>query len=115
MKAGGRTPEELDTLFEDAFVVRDPTRLCSLFCDGAVLASSTGGLESRGGEAIGHAAAELWGRDRTYVAGGGRVLRARDLALVSSGEAVHVACRGPDGAWRIAICLLHINQRREDS
>ena len=113
MNAGGRTPEELDTLLEDALVVRDRSRLRSLFCDGAVLAS--GAFESRGGEAIGRAAVELCEEGRTYVAGDGRVLRSRGLALVSSRNAAHVACRGPDGAWRIAICLLHDDQRREES
>ncbi len=113
MEAGGRTPEELDTLLEDALVVSDRVRLRSLFCDGAVLAS--GPLESRGGEAIGRAAVELHEGGRTYVAGDGRVLRSRGLALVSSDRAAHVACRGADGAWRIAICLLHDNRRQEDT
>ena len=79
MNAGGRTPEELDTLLEDALVVRDRARLRSLFCDGAVFAS--GPRVSRGGEAIGRAAAELFEGGRTYVAGDGRVLRSRGLAI----------------------------------
>ncbi len=112
MNAGGRTPEELDTLLEDALVVRDRARLRSLFCDGAVFAS--GPRESRGGEAIGRAAVELFEEGGTYVAGDGRVLRSRGLALLSSAGAAHVACRGPDGAWRIAICLLHVD-RQEDT
>jgi len=113
VKAGGRIPEELDTLFEDALVVRDQARLRSLFCDAAVLAS--GSLESRGGEAIGRAAADLWEGEGTYVAGSGRVLRSRGMALVSSDSAVHVACRGADGTWRIAICLLNIDDPEENA
>ena len=112
MNVGGRTPEELDTLVEDALVVRDRARLRSLFCDGAVFAS--GPRESRGDEAIGRAAVELGAGGRTYVAGDGRVLRSRGLALVSSESAARVASRGPDGSWRIAICLLHV-ERQEDT
>ena len=37
MRPGARTPEELETLFEDAFVVRDRDALAQLFEDGAVL------------------------------------------------------------------------------
>jgi hypothetical protein len=112
VKAGGRTPEELDTLLEDALVVRDRARLRSLFCEGAVFAS--GPQETRGGEAIGRAAEEFCQKGRSYLAGDGRLLRARGLALVSSKRAAHVACRGPDGSWRIAICLLDPD-RQEDT
>jgi len=31
MEAGARTPEELETLLEDAFVVHDPQALAQLF------------------------------------------------------------------------------------
>src|SRR5687768_12128964 len=37
MGPGAQTPEELETLFEDAFVVRDATALAQLFEEGAVL------------------------------------------------------------------------------
>ena len=40
MKRGARTPEELETLLEDAFVVRDGEALIELFEDGAVLVGS---------------------------------------------------------------------------
>jgi hypothetical protein len=105
MTAGARTPEELDSLLEDAFVLRDRTALDALFDDGAVLLES-GGAEARGGPAIGRALAERWGRDRTYVARARQVLQARDLALVVADAGIHVVHRGRDGAWRAAISLL---------
>ena len=37
MGAGARTPEELETLLEDAFVVHDPQALAQLFQPGATL------------------------------------------------------------------------------
>jgi hypothetical protein len=115
MDSGARTPEELDMLLEDAFVVGDPAGFGTLFDDGAVLASE-GAREARGGEAIGRAAAELWTAGRTYVGGLGRVLQARGTALLVSPAGTHVARRSPDGTWRVAISLLHlpIPPERED-
>lgn len=109
MNPGARTPEELDTLFEDAFVVRDRAQLCALFERAGVLAPAPGWDESRGAAAIGRTAAELWSRDHTYVAGPRRVLQARDTALIVSDDGMHVARRGEDGAWRVAICLLGVH------
>ena len=39
MRPGARTPEELETLFEDAFVVRDRDAIAELFEDGGLLDS----------------------------------------------------------------------------
>lgn len=105
MNVGARTPEEFDTLFEDAFVLRDRALLGALFEDGAVLMDG-GGREVRGGEAIGHAAADLWDQGRTYVASPRRVLQARDMALVVADGGIHVLRRGDDRAWRAAVSLM---------
>jgi hypothetical protein len=116
MVAGARSPEELETLLEDAFVLRDRGGLGALYDDGAVLAAGADAPEARGGAAIRRAVAALWAQDRTYVAGARRVLRARDTALVVADAGVHVLRRGPDGAWRAAISLLDLdsaNQREE--
>ena len=109
MDAGARTPEELETLLEDAFVVHDRRQLRALFADGAVLAAAGGDGAARGPEAIALAAAALWGRGVTYVAGAPRVLRARGTALVVSDAALHVACRTSDGTWRFAISVLNVD------
>ena len=116
MTAGARTPEELDTLLEDAFVLRDRAVFGALLDEGAVLAES-GGPEARGGDAIGRALAELWARDRTYVACPGRVLQAGDTALLVSEAGIHVLRRRGDGAWRAAISLLELDTstRPEDA
>lgn len=108
MTAGARTPEELDALLEDAFVLRDRTAPRTLFCDRAVLVES-GGLRASGGEAIGAALAELWRRGRTYVARPGQVLRAHDTTLLVSAGALHVVHRAGDGTWRAAISLLDLD------
>lgn len=108
MSLGARTPEELDTLLEDAFLMRDQSASRTLFDDGAVLGES-GGLEAHGGEAIGRALTELWARDRAYVARTMRVLRTRDTALVIADAGIHVVRRGRDGTWRAAISLLDLH------
>lgn len=59
MTAGARTPEELDTLLEDAFVLHDRTLSDALFDDRGVLVESSG-LQAPGSAAI----AELWRGER---------------------------------------------------
>jgi hypothetical protein len=104
MRPGARTPEELETLLEDAFVIRDREALGQLFEDGAVLVADDGGWEARGGDEI--AAREMWAHDRTYLADPRRVLQARTTGLVLTRRGINVVRRGSDGAWRYAIALL---------
>jgi hypothetical protein len=106
MSQGARTPEELETLFEDAFVTRDAEALSGMFSEGAVLAVGEGPDAARGAKEIGRLATALWEGDRTYLAEPRRVVQARDTALVLADRAINVACRGGDGAWRYAIALL---------
>ena len=115
--AGATTPEELETLFEDAIVLGDGDDLCGLFADGGVLAPPWGSPEVRGRDALARAAAELLARGETYLGGARRVLQARDTALITTAGAIHVARRSTDGAWRMAIALLHPNPTdpREDA
>jgi ketosteroid isomerase-like protein len=110
MTAGARTPEELDTLIEDAFLQHDRAALGELFADGAVL-MDCGGVPAHGRDAIGHAVSELWDHRRTYVARTLQVLQADDTALVVSQAGIHVLRRGGDGAWRIAISMLDLDGR----
>jgi ketosteroid isomerase-like protein len=106
MRPGARTPEELETLLEDAYVVRDRDALAQLFEDGAVLVAGSGRPEARAGSQIARFATAMWERDRTYLADPRRVLQARDTALVVAERAINVLRRGSDGTWRYAITLL---------
>lgn len=117
MVPGARTPEELETLFEDAFVVRDREALKGLFEEAAVLVTDGGGREARGDEAIARAASAMWRSDLTYLADPRRILQARDTALVVAGGGISVVRRGGDGAWRYVISLLsdNGNQRKGPS
>jgi hypothetical protein len=96
---GARTPEELDTLLEDAIVVGDPREVRGLFEDTGVLALCDA---ERRGEDIGRwdpAAA-------VYIAAPRRIVQARHTALLVGPCGVGVVHRGPDAMWRFAIALL---------
>jgi hypothetical protein len=109
MGDGARTPEELETLLEDAFLVRDGAALAGLFEEGAVLVERDGLRAARGGGEIARAAELLWAGERTYVADPQRVLQARDTALVVAERGINVLRRGSDGAWRYAIALVSLD------
>lgn len=106
MRPGARTPEELETLLEDAFVMRNGNALAELFEVGAVLVAGGGGREARGADEIARLAREMWERDRTYLADPRRVVQARTTGLVLASHGINVVRRGTDGAWRYAIALL---------
>jgi hypothetical protein len=111
MGPGAQTPEELETLFEDAFVVRDLGALGRLFEDGAVLGAARG-AEARGGEQIARLAAALWDRDYSYLADPRRVVQARGTALVVGRRGINVVRRDGDGRWLYAISLLDVDSRQ---
>jgi hypothetical protein len=104
MSVGAGTPEELETLLEDALVVGDRAALAALFEAGAVLLARDR-RSARGGDEIAGLALATWDGDRVYVADPRRVVQARDVALVVAERGVNVARRGRDGAWRYAIVV----------
>jgi hypothetical protein len=112
--AGARTPEELETLLEDAFVLHDPHALAQLFQPGAMLVAGGGLPEARGRRQIARAAAQLWDSGRLYLADPQRVLQVRDTALVLAGRAINVVRRTDNGSWRYAISLLDLDTATEE-
>jgi hypothetical protein len=104
MSTGARTPEELETLLEDALLLSDEKALAALFEDGAVLAAAFTQREARGTDEI--ASFAVGTGNRSYLANPRRILQARGTALVVADGAINVARRGEDGAWRYAIALL---------
>ena len=113
MDSGARTPEELEALLEDAFVLRDASALAGLLDRDAVLATTGAAVPPPGGPR--RAAGAMWRRGATYVGGDVRVIRAGGLALVVADGGVLVARRRRDGDWRLAIALLdpHTDTREE--
>jgi hypothetical protein len=110
MPAGARTPEELETLLEDAFVLQDHHALAQLFHPSAMLVAGGRLPEARGRRQIARVAAQLWNSQQLYLADPRRVLQVRDTALVLAGHAINVVRRGDDGFWRYAISLLDLEQ-----
>jgi hypothetical protein len=81
MTHGARTPEELETLLEDALITHDAETLAAaLEPDGLLIGDA-------------------------FIAGRSRVLQACDTALLIAEESIGVALRR-DGRWRFAIALL---------
>jgi hypothetical protein len=111
VRQGARTPEELEALFEDAFVLRDAAAVTRLFEARALLVASGLAGEARGKGEIALSAPSLWAHDSTYVADLRRVVQAHDIALVLAGQSTNVVRRGNDGAWRYAISLVSIDHQ----
>lgn len=99
---GARSPEELETLLEDALLTGDLDALVNLFEAGAVL-TMTGDHSARNSDTIAELALATWCGEHSYVADPRAVIQARDIALVVTGRGVNVVRRGNDGAWRYAI------------
>lgn len=101
--ASARTPDELETLLEDAFVLSDADAVADLFSgDGVLVADRLG----RGRAEITGLSARLCRLGRGYVAEPRRVIEGPDCALIIGDRAISVARLGPDRCWRYMICLL---------
>jgi ketosteroid isomerase-like protein len=105
MRPRARTPDELDALLEDAFVVRDRRALAALFERDALLVDACA-HQARGATEIARWATATWKRGLTYVAAEPRVLRAGDTALALTPDGITVARRHTTvrGAMRSRSC-----------
>lgn len=92
------SPEELETLLEDAVLLGDEAAGASLFDDGAVLIT---GPRITGPK---QALAEL--AKLGYVATTRTVTVRRDTAVVVGDHAVNVSFRTPHGAWRLVATIV---------
>jgi ketosteroid isomerase-like protein len=112
MRPRAQTPDELDALLEDAFVLRDRRALAALFENDALLVDAAAG-QARGAGEIASWATETWKHGITYVSAERRVLQARNTALVLTPEGIGVARRHGDRAWRYAIALVSLDNPTE--
>lgn len=92
--AAAATPEELETLLEDAFVLRDECAFDDLFERRAVVVTSEGPRRRAGAP---------WPAVERYVAERRRIVQAGDCALLIGARTFAVLHRGPDRGWRYAI------------
>jgi ketosteroid isomerase-like protein len=107
MRPRARTPDELDALLEDAFVLRDRRAVAALFESDALLVDAVAG-QARGAGGIASWAMQTWKRGLTYAAAEPRVLQAGDTALVLTPDGIAVARRHHHRAWRYAIAFLSV-------
>ena len=108
MDRGAQTPEELEMLFEDSLLLRDPKSLIALFADGAALVID--GQEAVRGKDIARLALATWNGDQAYVGHPHHVIQARNMALIISEQGINVVRRNRHGSWQyIIVC-----QRRLD-
>lgn len=105
MESSASTPEELETLFEDAILLRDPGALAALFDDGAVLATGRQ-APAWGGDTIVQHVLVHWHDEYVFIADPRCVVQARNIALIVAAHSIHVAQRDCDGIWRYRILLL---------
>jgi hypothetical protein len=101
---GASSPEELETMFEDATVLGDPDELAALFVPGAVFHRAGHDLPVRGRRGIVRLLTER-PDSLPYVALPPEILQRGTTALVLAGSAVHVTRRSPQG-WRYLISWL---------
>ncbi len=92
------SPEELETLLEDAVLLGDEAAVAALFEPRAVLIT---GPTITGPE---HALGEL--AKLGYVASTRTVSVRHEAAVVVGDHAVNVSCRAPDGSWRLVATIV---------
>jgi hypothetical protein len=97
MALAGSTPEELETLLEDAFLQQDVRAIAELFEAGGVLLT---------GSDVWQAASALCGQRFSFLANARLICRADDTAILLGTNAISVARRGRDGYWRFLFCYL---------
>ena len=122
MSESARSPEELETLFEDSLLVRDCPALSQLFDGRSTFVAQNVGT-ARGSAEIARLALATWHGNAPYVADPRQIVQARDIALIIADRAINVARRGHDGVWRYAIVFADghdgtkgvLNDSRDDS
>lgn len=106
MEPGGRSPEELETLLEDALLSCDADVFSGLFRQDGVLVISEAGRLTRGPADLTRVSALLERHAGGYIAEPCLVLQARRTALVMGDHGINVARRDRSGSWRYAISVL---------
>jgi hypothetical protein len=115
MRSGAITPEELESLLEDGFVLGDRHALAGLFEPDAVLYADPAAIEARGNGQITLAAGALCERGYSYLADSQLVLQAGNTTLVVARRAINVMRRGADRRWRYAVAYLTVGNAAERS
>lgn len=105
MTAGARTPDELETLFEDALLIGDSRFVADLFEEGALLITETG-ESAYGRQDVVQLALATSSGTHTYIADPLDIQQACGLALIVARQSINVVRRSSDGHWRYVIVRL---------
>lgn len=92
------SPEELETLLEDAVLLGDEAAVTALFEQAAVIVN--------GPSINGRAQALPVLAPLEYVASAIALTVRHDLALMVGEHTINVCCQGSDGTWRLLIALV---------
>ena len=98
MERAAASPEELETLLEDALLLGDGEAVRALFERGQVRVAGGGGLQ------VGGRAADLLA-EQGFLASGHPLRLSPDVA-VGGGGAVTVSHRGTDHRWRLLVVVV---------
>jgi hypothetical protein len=102
IRTGAQTPEELETLLEDALLRGDHATVAALFRPRSVLAAR-GDRPVYGSVESASRALSLWDTEHPYLADPQQVVVAHDLGLVIGEFGTNVMRRGRSGVWQFAI------------
>lgn len=100
----GTTPEELETLLEDAVLLQDGAAMAELFEPDALLVLDAQSFTGR--EQIAGVVRQLARDACGYVGQPRQLYQARDVAMLLGAGVTSVAKRGRDGEWRFVITRL---------
>jgi ketosteroid isomerase-like protein len=113
MRPGARSPEELELLLEDAFVIGDAAAVADLFDHDAVLVSGSTAGPARGRAEIASLATTMRQHGFTYLTEPRRVVQTADMTLLLAAGTVNVMRRDPRLGWLYAISLLGVRDADE--
>jgi hypothetical protein len=99
------TPEELETMLEDAFLTWEYAVLSELFEKGAVVLARPDHRPARGIGAVTRRVVTTWEQGSTLSAVPGPLCGRGDTALDFGDETLAVMRRGGDRRWRYSICV----------
>ena len=91
------SPEELETLIEDAVIRADVDAIADLLCADVLMADG-GWVVGRGEVARALAASDYFAAERC-------LMLVRDVAIVANDRRVDVCCREVTGSWRLGASI----------
>jgi hypothetical protein len=115
MTKGAHSPEELETLMEDALLLRDGRALAQLFEVRGLFVSDYGQSQARGHDEIAQSIYSTPHLAEGYTAEPRNIFHARDLALLVGDDVINVVRRGRDRLWKVVISVRYTGNQSSSS